>query len=224
MPKIDFTEFHKRRLKETFENHLLEFKRKLYTWSVEHSQQRQFLNNIAKYENCDAYILNRASESKDSLDLDYDTLVSSYIKQNFELENIYPTQVDFEKVRDTNESMIEEDALKGNLELLSLLYFEDSVDKIKDVIKPVEEDVKKIGHAELTEARSIIDVAPIRTSSVYRTRTRAKTAKPYKHPGESQKREKGKESEKIAYASLVENMVLIMSLKSQMKMIVPGMT
>lgn len=202
--KIDFTEFHKRKLKEAFENHLWEFKRKLYTWSIEHSQQRQFLNNIAKYENCDAYVLDRASESKDLLDLDYDTLVLSYIKQNFELENIHPTQVDFEKVRDTNESMIEEDALKGNLELLSLLYFEDSVDMIKDEIKPGEEDTKKVSHVEITEAHSIIDVTPIRTSSILRTRTGSKATKPYKHPGEGRKREKGKDSEKIAYASLVK--------------------
>lgn len=202
--KIDFTEYHKRRLKEAFENHLLEFKRKLYTWSVEHSQQRQFLSNIAKYENCDAYILNRASESKDLLDLDYNSLVFYYIKQNFELENIYPTQVDFEKVRGTNESIVEEDALKGNLELLSLLYFEDGVDKIKDAIKPVKDDAKKIGYVEVPKARSIVDVAPIRISSISRRTAGVKTAKPYKHPGESQQRDKGKESEQIAYVSLVE--------------------
>lgn len=204
--KIDFSEYHRRNLKEVFENHLMEFKRKLYTWSIEHSQERQFLNNMALYEKNDTHILEKANEAKNSLEIDYNKLVEEFIEESFDFENIIPTGIDFEAVRDHNEQFISIGELKGDVELLSLLYFDNKIDEIQEALQAEEEAVSSTDDIEFEDEP--IEITDVQLSDVPQTpeslERKPKTPKPYMHPGDSGTTAKGKRSEKIAYKALVE--------------------
>lgn len=203
--KIDFTDYHKQNIKKAFEDNLFEFKRKLYTWTLDHSEERGFLKNIALYEKNDTYILEKASVKKNVLELDYHEIVRQFVESNFGLDNTKPTEIDFESVRDKNEHLIPEEEIKGNIELLSLLYFENKIEEIKQELKHEDEadpaqqmDEGDISHVPIKDVG--LSTVPLGASS----NGGQGSNKPYKHPGDGQKRKKGKKSEKIAYAALVE--------------------
>lgn len=204
--KINFSEYHRRNLKEAFENHLMEFKRKLYTWSVEHSRERQFLNNVALYEKNATYILEKANEAKNSLELDYDKVVEMFIEENFDFENIMPTEIDFEAVRDRNEQLVNIEDLKGDVELFSLLYFDNKIEEIQEALQAEEEVVSSTDDVE-SEVEAI-EITDVQLSDIPQTsespERKQKTPKPYIHPGDSGSTVKGKKSERIAYRALVK--------------------
>jgi hypothetical protein len=204
--KIDFSEYHRRNLKEAFENHLMEFKRKLYAWSMEHSQERQFLNNVALYEKNDLYILEKVNEAKNRLELDYNKLVERFIGENFDFKNITPVKIDFEAERDHNEQFVNIEELKGDVELLSLLYFDNKIEEVQEALQAEEEVVSSVDNVESEdEAIEIIDIQLSDVSQMSESPERKpKTPKPYMHPGDSGTTAKGKKSEKIAYKALVE--------------------
>jgi len=204
--KIDFTQFHVYNIKEAFENTLFEFKRKLYRWSVEHSKERDFLGNIAIYEKNDGYILEKAIEAKDMLDVNYNDIVQQFINQIFDLNNVAPTETDFETVRDNNEQLVNVEDLKGTIELLSLLYFDNCIEEIQEELQVDEEAINVEDNIE--PESETVDITDIELSHIPHTPlnpvTKPRQPKPYIHPGDNESVIKGKKSERIAYKALVK--------------------
>ena len=204
--KIDFSQFHRYNIKEAFENTLFEFKRKLYRWSVEHLKERDFLGNIAIYEKSDGHILEKAIETKYVLDVNYDEMVQQFINHSFDLNNVAPTETDFETVRDNNEQFISVEDLKGDIELLSLLYFDNSIEKIQEELHDKEEVISGEDNIELED--ETVEITDVELSDIPQTSSspirRPRSPKPYIHPGDNGSAIKGKKSERIAYKALVE--------------------
>jgi len=202
--KINFSEYHRRNLKETFENHLMEFKRKLYAWSIEHSRERQFLNNVALYEKNDTYILEKANEARNSLELDCDKVVEMFIEENFDFENIMPTKIDFEAVRDHNEQLVNIEGLKGDVELLSLLYFDNKIEVIKSGL--LQEDSQNQDTEVDEPIVDSISIKDVTLSAIIQSKSsahRQKSSKAHKYNGDDKKKRRGDKSEKITFDVLV---------------------
>jgi hypothetical protein len=204
--KIDFSQFHRYHIKEAFENTLLEFKKKLYTWSLEHSKERDFLRNIAIYEKSDDYILEKAFESKNALDVNYDEVVQYFINHRFDFNNVTPTETDFETVRDNNEQRIEVGDLKGDIELLSLLYFDNSLEKLQKSLQDTKETVS--AGDNIKQQDETVEITDVKLSDIPQTSSSptisTRSPSPYIHPGDNGSAIKGERAERIAYKALVE--------------------
>jgi hypothetical protein len=202
--KIDCKSFHARNLKQAFENNLTSFKKYLYATCLKEHTEDIFIDSKGIYEHNDHFVHIQALEYRYKLDVNYNIIVNNFVNENFEFSDINMTNIDFEAIYNKHIEQINIEELKGNTKYLSLLYFKDTLEKIKEYIE----------NENTTEAPISIDV-PVRqpkpiiattsTSQPVGTRTTIrKPRKPYKHPGDDGgKKARGNKSEKFAYDSLV---------------------
>lgn len=208
--KIDFTEYHKENLKQAFENNLFDFKKTLYTWCIEESEEKNFTMHINNYEYNDDFINLISQDNKFVTFVNYNNIVKQFLRKNYSFDNVKATNLDFISIYQENEETIEVDLLEGNTNYLSLLYFPNKLEEINDFIKnniainnktkDQQEDEFKNRTIPIKKANEAILNKPSHSSS-----TRSKNKKPYKHSSskDSQKKKNGNDAEKDAYAYLV---------------------
>jgi hypothetical protein len=208
--KIDLSEFHKIKLKQAFESNLYDFKKKLYAWCTDKSEEKHFTTYINAYEYNEDYIKRVSQDNKLLLTLDYHKKVQGFISDNFYLDNVTATDIDFTSIRGKNEKSIKMDYLEGDIAYLSMLYFPHKVKEIRDYINSKVEKNKKAEagrEVKIKEKEKPIKKAhevtlgkpkPISSHTV-------KRKKPYKHSSSSDDRKKeiGNNSEEDVYAYLV---------------------
>ncbi|GLR73650.1 DUF3883 domain-containing protein [Aliivibrio sifiae] len=208
--KIDFSKFHKTNLKQAFESNLYDFKKKLYSWCINESEEKKFTRYINNYEYNDDFIQLVSQENKFILIVDYSQNVQQFISDKFSLGGIKATEIDFLSVYQQNEKIIKIDCLEGDAEYLSLLYFSHKTKEITDYIdsntakeqeaKGERENSAKKNDKPIKKANEATLGKPKPASSA-----RFKGKKPYKHSSSSDNRKKeiGNDSEEDVYAYLV---------------------
>jgi hypothetical protein len=211
--KIDFTNIHRFKLKQTFENNLYDFKQRLYSWCVENSEEHLFTSHIGTYEHNEEFVQLVSLEHKNILTLDYKIKVEQFINENFDFTDSESPEVDFRSIFKENKKKVEIGYIEGNIEYLSMLYFDHKIDDIKKYIdsklaleaeeiaksesdKDNEQPVKQI-----KKAKKVTLNKPKPTNG-----SRAKSKKPYKHSSSSDERKKeiGDNSEEDVYMYLVD--------------------
>jgi len=208
--KIDLSEFHKIKLKQAFESNLYDFKKKLYSWCTDKGEEPNFTTYINTYEYNEDFIKRVSQDNKLILTLDYHKKVQSFISDNFHLDNIIATDIDFISIRDKNEKSIEMDYLEGDIAYLSMLYFPH---KVKEIREHINSKVEKKKEAETERERKIKEKEkPIKKANEVTlgkpkpiSSPPVKRKKPYKHSSASDDRKKeiGNNSEEDVYAYLV---------------------
>ena len=202
--KIDCTSFHMRNIKQAFENNLTSLKKYLYAMCLENHTEVTFIDSIGIYEHNNDFIDTQAIEYKYELDINYENIVDKFINENYELSNTNKTNIDFDAIYKKNIEQINIEDLNGNTMYLSLLYFEDKIEEIKEYIESEKVTVNTDGVDEPTQhPKPIIDTTPTRPSTD--VPTIRKPRKPYKHPGDDGgKKARGNKSEQFAFESLVD--------------------
>lgn len=203
--KIDFTQFHLRNIKQTFDDKLMSFKRYLYTWCIENGKEKYFIDSIGIYNHNEEYIYEQANEFKYETNVDYYEIVDSFINNNFEVSKYASTNIDFEAIYNKNIENINIDAINGNTEYLSLLYFENKLQQIKDYIvsESTSDKERDIENKDPGVTKPIVNISV--SSPPFIQPAKRKSKKTYKHSDGSERRKKeiGNKSEKDVYDSLV---------------------
>ena len=167
------------------------FRQNLYLWCRDHSQEKEFLILLYKYEkhNIITYI--------DNNHFSIDDIFSNYIRDNFDfLINDDTAQIDIDKILEKNKNQIDETKIENNTEYRSLLYFDDKLDEVKQYI---EESVSKFTinsqttKEEISNTKDNIGTANIKTSSIVNKKKSSST--PTKHSSEQDKKKKDKGEE-----------------------------
>ena len=137
------------------------------------------------------------------LNIDYKKIVDEFLDDKFELSDVKMTNINFKEIYNKNIELIKIEDLQGNTEYLSLLYFEDKLNEIKEYIESIKiTETTDTGEEPTHHPKPIIDVTPV--SPPPSTGPTRKPRKPYKHPGgDGGKKERGNKSEQSAYDSLI---------------------
>lgn len=208
--KIDFTDYHKRNLKLYLERNLYSFKQKLYTWCISNSKEDTFTTIVKDYENSQNFNKEYSLKNKMNQSLDYDFLIQIYINQHFELEDVKPTDINFDEVYAKNEKQIDIDVLEEDFELLSMLFFSHKLKEIEKGIEKINEEKRLRDNPapdfdnEPKPPKNIKDVELTKPST--RGFQKSKSKNPFKHSNGAStgKKARGNKSEKDVYESLVE--------------------
>ncbi|WP_160061504.1 DUF3883 domain-containing protein [Psychromonas sp. L1A2] len=207
--EIDFFEFHKINLKQAFESNLYDFKKKLYSWCIDNHEEKNFTRIINNYEYNNNYINKIAEANKLTLSVDYSKAVQVFISNNFSLDGVNATEVDFISIVQQNEMKIDVDSLEGNIDYLSLLYFSHKIEVITDHIAAnlaKKQEAKSEQEGSDSKAKKPIKKAKEATLGLPNkpNNPRGKSKKPYKHSSsnDNRKKEIGDSSEEYAYEYL----------------------
>lgn len=199
--KICFKNFHKIEIKHAFENKLLSFKKCLYTWCIENNQQEKFIKNIEIYEYNDEFISKKANQYKNEIEIDYVKIVEGFIKEKFDIANVNETSVDFDGVHKENIGKI--DNLNGEIEYLSLLYFENTIDEIKEHIRNKNETVDANNESKKDNPpKPIKDVTLSMPEQPKQSGTNSKNSIKHNPKDDERKRIAGKKAEQDVYDRL----------------------
>ncbi len=206
--KIDLTEYHKLNIKQTFDDNYYLFQQEIYSYCIQTNQKKYFNNFKAKYNHNNSYIQKEAIDNKYTMNLNYLDKVKEFVSNNFDLEGTPKTNVDFISIYEYNSSQFDIDCLHGNNEYISLLYFEDTLEDIKNYYKVTTDLENKNNKNSDISNKSLkpIVISPL-SSPQHKTFTHNdNNKKPYKHNAqkESRQKEKGNRSEEDVYLSLVE--------------------
>jgi len=206
--KIDFMEFHNQNIKQAFESNFVDFRKRLYSWCIESNNEKLFNEKIGIYNHNDTYIDYKAKEIRYKINIDYNKVVQEFIDINFDISTHKIIEVDFMSLYDTNIKDIDIDDLNGDMEYLSLLYFENKIDEIKAYIEskkmvPVEQLTAE-NPSKPTVPKPIVD-SPLLPPNSPKYPSR-KSRNPYKHNSaqEGVKKVVGNKSEKDVYVNLVD--------------------
>lgn len=207
--KIDLSDFHKINLKQAFEINLYDFKKKLYSWCIDKHEEKNFTRIINNYEYNNDYIKKIAGDNNLTLCVDYNKTVQDFISDNFSLDGVKATEIDFLSVVQQNEMKIDVDSLEGNIDYLSLLYFSHKIDLIREHISvnlaKKQEDKSKQEKSD-SKTKKPIKKAKEATLGTPKTSniSRRKSKNPYKHSSstDDRKKEIGDSSEEHAYKYL----------------------
>jgi hypothetical protein len=207
--QIDFTNFHKRNLKQAFDNNLYNFKQLLYSWCLKHSKEKLFTTYIAEYEYNEELILELAHKERNCLKYDYCKYVKEYVAKEFKLLHIEPTDIDFDLVFEENRNKIDISQIVANNHYLSMLYFADCIDEIAVFIKlnksnaPATKPEQKHSHNKPT-IKSVKDIKLNIPNSTNTAKPKSKIPYKYSPSGDSRKKEVGNQSEKEVNSYLVD--------------------
>lgn len=208
--KVNFEEFHKRKLKQLFENSFISFRKVIYNYCLNQNKKENFINIYSQFEMNDSYISLIATKNKLNIELNYEEKVVEYIYEKFEyLINYEPTKINFQHIYDNNIKLINDDELDGNLNLISLLFFENTLDILKEYINKKNQLSENIPINQKNEVKNVdikkdIEIINIELKTpIYNDET--KNIKPYKYNADSEKnkKEKGYSSEEIVYKKLL---------------------
>ena len=125
--KIDFTNYHQKKLKNCFNDNYNKFEKILYQWCLSNNKKDKFISLKGKYEHADKKVENH-------LHLNYKARVESFIESNFgfTLEDEEST-IDFNKLYDCN--ILNFDIGELSTFEKSLLYFEGGIEQVTNNFK-----------------------------------------------------------------------------------------
>ena len=200
--RLDFSGYHKQKLKGFFHTNFYNFKQTLYSWCQSTSKEKEFLNLLGKYEH------NTVSVEKNKLSENYQAVVESYVEDcfDFSLKEVVDNKVDIDELYERNKSQVNFELVEGSYELMSLLYFGNKVDEInkitEDTIEPAQEDEP---YDEGDDVKPIIPVS-LTIPPIIKGK-KGSQKKPGKHSVEKDKQKKrsGDSAEKDVYATLVHD-------------------
>ena len=121
--KIDFKNFHQKKLENCFNDNYNKFEKILYQLCLDNDRKEEFIDLKGIYENA-----NKKTENK--LFIDYQNIVVQFVQDNFDFTlNDTQTTIDFNNIYDENISKFEINELKNREK--SLLYFKDGLEKLQ---------------------------------------------------------------------------------------------
>ena len=142
LKKVDLSKYHSERLKNYFHSKEKQFK--ILLWeklSSELEKQETFLDLLSKYENSDDFINNVSTKNRFNFKFDINQTYKQFIKTEFDIELQEPIQKnELDLIYEENKSKFslkEQDLIEENTKAKSLLYFDKSTDKIKNIIEPL---------------------------------------------------------------------------------------
>lgn len=205
--QIDFTEYHKVHLKQAFEDNYYLFQREIYSYCIQTNQEKYFNDFKAKYNHNNSYIQKESTDNKHAMNLNYSDKVKAFVSNNFDLIGISKTDIDFISIYEYNSSQCDIECLNGNNEYISLMYFENTLENIKNYYKIIADLENKDNKDSDIFNKSLkpIVVSPL-SSPEHKTFNHNDNKKPFKHnlQKESRQKEKGNRSEEDVYFSLIE--------------------
>lgn len=209
--KMDFTEYHHLHIKQAFEAHANQFQKFLYAYCLKHNEQKMFNQYKATYNHNENFITQKASENANLKTIEYINVVHEFINVHFNFEGIEATKIDFQLVYDDAASQINVDALNGDQEYLSLLYFSDEFENIKNYINSDQANDKnelsnpsKINLLEQSKSKPIVDIIVKAQNNSYIEKSASTKSIKYNSEHDAQKRLRGKQSEYDVYHRLIE--------------------
>lgn len=199
--KLDFIEFHKSKLKNSFNDSFYNFEQSLYKYCQINKKERKFLNLIGLYEYRDLNI------DFNTIYIDYEEVVRKFITENFnfELNNNHKKQINIVKIYEKNKKEINYEKIEPFEELRSLLHFENILEEINANIydNDNKKNLKEDKEIEDLNLKSIIK-KNLSTPSISINKAIKKRTKKYSQEQNKQNKKKGDKAEKEVFNSLVE--------------------
>jgi hypothetical protein len=126
--KIDFSNYHKNKLQDCFNDNQNNFEQNLYKYCIDSNKEPDFITNKNKY--------NPSNEDyfKCALEVNYQKICKSFVKNNFDFELLeMQNKINIQTIYDENNSNFDESYFPDKIE--SLLYFKDTQLKINEYIE-----------------------------------------------------------------------------------------
>jgi len=197
--QLDFSKYHQDNLSNSFHDNQRNFEQHLYKYCKEQSQERNFLSLLDKYTHNNKAIENNV------LDVDYQSIVEQFVKDNFEfdIDNVLDKTIDYQTIYDTNKLEIDFEKIKGQREYDSLLYF-NKLDEIRDYIKSLKkEEQSEASNTPEKPPKPIIENPETEKPSLPKIRGRkGGRGGTYNPNGDRDKENKGKKAEKNVVQTL----------------------
>lgn len=209
LKKIDLSKYHSEQLKNYFYTNEKQFKSLLWLkLSAESTNQEKFLDLLSAYEKSDLFISDFSNENKYKFGVGFDYAFKLYINDKFKIEFVETAEkVDIDAIYERNKSeysLKEQDIIEENIKARSLLFFDDSKERIIKLIEPfIEKDVTINEEDSEVESTAVIDCFSVKAKAISQ---KQKNKGAYTHNSSSNKRnkKKGNKAEKKVYAKLIE--------------------
>lgn len=164
--KFNLTEMHASSLKSILHKNNSKFERLLYEilCSKKDEERKKFLSLVGMYEHSDDWVEKQASKYSEVIHIDYIELVNEFVKGQFSisLENSEKlANLELDMIFNKNISILSiADSGDLPINIRSLLYFDDSIDKVRQYLKNIPEtDGAKTGVASNVVLSDIPDRA-----------------------------------------------------------------
>jgi len=208
--KIDLSKYHFGQIKNYFFSKEKQFKNLLWiNLNNEPEKQVTFLDLLSKYENSDSFINDISNENKYNFQFDIEKTYKQFIKDEFNFEFQKPKQkFDLDTIYENNKSKFllkEQDLIEENIKTKSLLFFDNNINKIKEIIEPFIEKEETINEEENPDIENteVINNFTVKAQEIKNTSNKKGAYTPNSSSNKRNKK-KGNKSEKKVYAKLIE--------------------
>jgi len=205
--KIDLSEYHIHMLGNCFKDNFYKFKQLLYKWCQKNSSEKQFLNLLANYEHQEEFI------NGNEINLIYQDIVENFVKDNFDFSLVekFNLEINFNDIYENNKAKIDFEKIEDSHELRSLLYFENKIEEIQQIILKAEciEKEKKKNNTDKTNLEKAKKIVPLKLSKpkqrkvVKKSKSFNKTYK-YSQTRNKQNKDCGDAAERAVFKSLID--------------------
>ncbi len=208
--KIDLSKYHFEQLKNYFYSKEKQFKSLLWTkLNNEPEKQDIFLDLLAKYEKSDSFINEISNKNKHKFEFNIKKAYEQFIKKEFNIEFKKTTEkMDLDTMYENNKSKFslkEQDIIEENTKAKSLLFFDNNINNIIEIIEPFIENEETINEEENPDIENteVINDFTVKAKEINNTSKKKGAYTPNLYSTKRNKR-KGNKSEKKVYAKLIE--------------------
>ncbi len=205
--EIDLSVFHKEKLEIYFNDNECNFKLCLHQYCLENSKEEKFLTKFRQYQVPNIY-------AKEQLKVDYQNELNEFIKKEFkfkfELKAMDGQDIDLIYTKNKEELGDFFEDIENIESIRSLLYFEYSVDKVREKVRGLErkkEEQKASTENQVKNSSAVKEIreAELITISANQTTKYRSSNQMYSYRQQHQQRkEAGNQAENEVYRSLVD--------------------
>lgn len=211
LKKFDLSKYHTEQLKNHFFSSEKQFKNLLWLKlkNDKSEEQEAFLDLLSKYEKSDFFINDISTKNRYKFKNEIEKTYKRYIKEEFNIIFQEPEQiVDLDKIYKRNKSKFslkEQDIIEENAKTKSLLFFDNNIDRIKEIIKPFTEKEETINEEDYTdfENTEIISDFSVKAKEISNSSKKRGAYTPNSSSNKRNKK-KGNKSEKKVYKKLIK--------------------
>lgn len=211
LKKIDLSKYHFEQLKNYFFSNEKQFKNLLWLKlnNDKPEGQETFLDLLSNYEKSDIFINDVSTNKRYKFKNGIEKAYKNFIKEEFSIEFQKPKQkVDLDKIYERNKSefsLKEQDIIEESTKTKSLLFFDNNIDRIKEIIEPFIEKEETINEEEYTDVENteIINDFTVKAKEINNP-SKKKGAYTPNSSSNKRNKKKGNKSEKKVYQKLIE--------------------
>jgi hypothetical protein len=176
--------------------------------NTEPEKQETFLDLLSKYENSDFFINDVSTQNRFKFKFDINQAYKQFIRIEFDIEFQELTLKDeLDLIYEKNKSefsLKKQDVIEENTKTKSLLYFDNNIEKIKNIIEPSIEKKETINEKNYDiEETEVINDFIVKAKEINKTSSKKGAYTPNLSSNKRNKK-KGNKSEKKVYAKLIE--------------------